>query len=69
MTMHFPERKAVARVANARSRPPTYDANHVKLREGVPEKLVVKAFDRRPEGVYPTENPCDVLMGGLEEQF
>ena len=69
MTKFCPERDAVARVGYQRSKPPTYDAEHNKLTEGVPEKLAVEAVDWRPEGEYHIDNQYDVLMNEPETQF
>lgn len=68
-TKWYRERHAAACVAYKRQRAPTNDSQGNKLTAGVREELAVEAVDWRPKGVHPFENPFDVLMFELEEQF
>ena len=52
MRQYFSKRKVLARVAYKKPKAPTYDVNRVKLTEGTPEVLEVKAIDWRPAGIF-----------------
>ena len=69
MTMFYPDRHAVPRIAAKRFVAPTYDVDHDKLTESLPPVLAVEAIDWHPEGEYPIDNPNDVLIAELEDQF
>ena len=69
MRQYFSKRDASARVANKKSKAPTYDVNLVRLTEGTLEVIEVEAIDWRSARDFPIENPFDVLMLELESQF
>ena len=69
MTKFFLERHAFERVEAQRSKPPVYEDNHKKVTERAPAKRAVEAVDWPPEGEYPIEISCDVLMSELANQF